>query len=83
LARIFNLPVGKEKAFISTYQGLGFLQNDRLVIQSPVKKLKEFSPDFTTGLATEVQLNDSLAKKAISYYQVASWLIKNKQYKSN
>lgn len=77
---IFNLPEGKEKAFISTYQGLGFLQNDRLIIQSPVKKLKEFVPNFKTGLATEVRVNDSLAKKAIAYYQVASCLIKNKRY---
>jgi phosphoglycerol transferase MdoB-like AlkP superfamily enzyme len=80
---IFNLPAGKEKAFISTYQGLGFIQNGRLILQSPVRKVKEFVPDFTTGSATEVPLNDSLAKKAIAYYQVASWLIKHKRYGKN
>ena len=57
---------------LGTYQGLGFLQNDHLIIQSPVKKLKEYIPDFKTGSATEVPLNDTLAKKAIAYYQVAS-----------
>jgi phosphoglycerol transferase MdoB-like AlkP superfamily enzyme len=77
---IFNLPAGKEKAFISTYQGLGFIENGHLVIQSPVRKLKQFKPDFKTGSAVEEPLNDSLAKKAIAYYQVASWLFKNKKY---
>jgi phosphoglycerol transferase MdoB-like AlkP superfamily enzyme len=77
---IFNLPEGKEKAFISTYQGLGFLQGDRLVIQSPVKKVKQFKPDFETGSAVEEKIDEALEKKAIAYYQVASWLIKNKRY---
>ena len=80
---IFNLPEGKEKAFISTYQGLGFIENGLLIIQSPVRKVKEYAPDFKTGLAKEVPLNDSLAKKAIAYYQTAAWLIKHKYYKKN
>lgn len=80
---IFNLPAGKEKAFISTYQGLGFMQNGRLIVQSPVKKVREYMPDFKTGAATEVPVNDSLAKKAIAYYQTAAWLIKHKRYTKN
>jgi phosphoglycerol transferase MdoB-like AlkP superfamily enzyme len=80
---IFNLPPGKEKAFISTYQGLGFIQNGHLIIQFPVKKLKEYIPDFQTGLAAETPVNDTLAKKAIAYYQTAAWLIKNRQYTKN
>jgi phosphoglycerol transferase MdoB-like AlkP superfamily enzyme len=80
---IFNIKPGKEKAFISTYQGLGFIENGKLIIQSPVKKLKQFKPDFKTGSATEEPLNDSLAKKAVAYYQVATWLFKNKKYSKN
>jgi phosphoglycerol transferase MdoB-like AlkP superfamily enzyme len=77
---IFALPAGRERAFISTYQGLGYLRNGQLVIQTPVKKLKEYEPDFTTGKATETAVIDSLAKQNIAYYQCASWLIKNKRY---
>ncbi|GEO08971.1 sulfatase [Segetibacter aerophilus] len=80
---IFNLREGKEKAFISTYQGLGFIENERLVIQSPVRKIKQFKPNFATGSATEERVTDSLAKKAIAYYQVSSWLFKNKRYNRN
>ena len=77
---VLNTPVEKQRAFISTYQGLGFIQNNRLVIQEPVKKLSEFIPNFTTGDATATPLTDSLLKKAIAYYQCASWLLKNKKY---
>ncbi|MDQ6813970.1 MAG: sulfatase-like hydrolase/transferase, partial [Bacteroidota bacterium] len=80
---IFNLPAGKEKAFISTYQGLGFIQNEHLIIQSPVRKVKQFKPNFQTGSAVEEPIDDSLAKKAIAYYQVAAWLFKHKRYNKN
>lgn len=77
---ILNLPAGKEKAFISTYQGLGFIQNGQMVLQSPVRKVKGFIPDFTTGDAKEAQVPDSLVKKAMAYYQVAAWEVKHKRY---
>jgi phosphoglycerol transferase MdoB-like AlkP superfamily enzyme len=77
---IFALPAGKERAFISTYQGLGFLKNGELIIQSPVKKVEEYKPDFITGKALRQPLTDSLVKQAISYYQCASWLIRNGKY---
>lgn len=80
---IFNLPAGKEKAFISTYQGLGFIEKAHLIIQSPFKKIEAFKPNFETGMALQEPLNDSLAKKAIAYYQVSSWLIKQKKYTKN
>jgi phosphoglycerol transferase MdoB-like AlkP superfamily enzyme len=77
---VLNTPVEKQRAFISTYQGLGFLQNGKLIIQEPVKKIAEFLPDFVTGSATATAPTDSLVKKAISYYQCASWLLKNRKY---
>lgn len=77
---MFNLPEGRERAFISTYQGLGYLRNGQLVILMPPKKEDEYIPDFTTGKATKTQLNDSLVKQAIAYYQTAAWLLKNKKF---
>lgn len=77
---VLNLPIGRERAFISTYQGLGFLTTNNLIVQSPVKQVKQYQPDFSNGTATEVPVNDSLSRIAIAYYQVASWLLKNKGY---
>ncbi len=78
---VLNTPAEKRRAFISTYQGLGYLQNGRLIIQSPVKKIEEFVPDFATGNAIAATTTDSLKKKAISFYQCASWLLDHKKYR--
>jgi phosphoglycerol transferase MdoB-like AlkP superfamily enzyme len=76
---VLNTPVDKQRAFISTYQGLGYLRNGKLVIQSPVKTVRTYTPDFKTGNAVSATMNDTLTKQAIAYYQAISWLLKHKQ----
>lgn len=76
---VLSMPADKQRAFISTYQGLGYLRDGKLVIQMPVKTVKEYIPDFTNGNAVAVPVNDSLAKEAIAYYQAISWLLKHQQ----
>ena len=70
----------KRRAYISTYQGLGFIKGDQLLIQSPVKKVAQYKPDFKTGEAISTNINDTLVKIATSFYQTAAWLIQNKRY---
>lgn len=77
---VFTENYNNQKAYISTYQGLGFLKNDQLIIQSPVRKINQFIPDYKTGSASITALNDTLATMATSLYQTAAWLIKNKKY---
>lgn len=77
---IFNTPAEKQRAFISTYQGLGFIQQGRFILQSPVKQIKSYSPDFVTGKNTVVSADSGIIKSAIAQYQVAAWLIKHKKY---
>jgi phosphoglycerol transferase MdoB-like AlkP superfamily enzyme len=77
---IFTNPAPPERLFISTYQGLGYLKNNQLVIQKPVKKVDAYLPDFVSGNAKKITTTDSLAEEAIAVYQVASWLIKNNGY---
>ena len=77
---VFNTAKEKRRAFISTYQGLGFIKENQLLIQSPVKKINQYTPNFKTGEATITNTNDSLVKMATSFYQAAAWLIKNKKY---
>jgi phosphoglycerol transferase MdoB-like AlkP superfamily enzyme len=76
---IFAITEEKQRAFISTYQGLGYLRNGRLVIQSPVKRVNAYTPDFSTGNAVPVTLDDTLANEAIAWYQSISWLLKHKK----
>lgn len=74
-----HTPAEKRHAFISTYQGLGYLHNGQLVIQKPVKNITEYTPDFITGNAKPVPVNDSLAREAIAWYQSISWLLQHKK----
>ncbi|MBS1741701.1 MAG: sulfatase-like hydrolase/transferase [Bacteroidetes bacterium] len=69
-----------ERAFISTYQGLGYVTKDKMTIQMPRKKVSTVQPDFTTGNSTLLQRDSLLENKAMSLYQSAAWLIKNRGY---
>ena len=80
---LFNIEPQKCRAFLSTYQGLGYLQNGNLVIQSPVKKVDQYIPDFKTGNAVNVKVDKNLAGLAIAYYQCADWLLRNKKQSAN
>jgi phosphoglycerol transferase MdoB-like AlkP superfamily enzyme len=69
---VLNTSNTKRRGFISTYQSLGFLKDSQLIIQSPVKKINQFVPNFITGDAKPTKTNDSLSKQAIAFYEVAS-----------
>ena len=80
---LINAEPGKHRAFISTYEGLGYIKNGNLVIQSPIKKITQFKPDFKTGNATATVVDHDLASQAIAYYQCAAWLLDNKKQTYN
>ncbi len=79
---IFNTPVEKQRVFISTYQGLGYLANGILVIQSPVKKIRAFMGDREITGSLNSPGMDTVINRAVSSYQAMAWLIKNKKYGS-
>lgn len=70
------------RAVISTYQGLGLISGDTLIIQSPKKNVTSYRVDFATGEAKAIKGDESAMKKAIAFYQVAAWMVKNKKYRS-
>ena len=78
---IFNLTKQQQRAFISTYQGLGYIKDSSLVIQSPLKQIKQYKPDFATGQATLMPLNNDLKKQAMAYYQCAFYMLSKGLYK--
>jgi phosphoglycerol transferase MdoB-like AlkP superfamily enzyme len=77
---IFKTPAGRERAFISTYQDMGYLSAGKLVILSPQRKIEQLVPDFATGSAVRAPLNDSMVNAAIAWYQGANYLYKFKKY---
>lgn len=82
----------KPRAFMATYQDLGFIKDNVMTIISPVKKVKQFSLtlDPKAGVGEEFQLyyeqkpiekiRQDLVNESVSYYQTASYLLKNHLY---
>ena len=79
---LFSLEPGRERAFISTYQKLGYLKGDRLVVLDVRKP--PLVTEGLTGIATSGQPpeNDKqLVREAIAWYQAASHAFHNNALK--
>jgi len=78
---IFRTAAGRERVFISTYQDVGYIRNNKLVILSPQKKIETMAPDFVSGTATRINPDQPLINEAIAWYQGANFLYKSGGYK--
>jgi phosphoglycerol transferase MdoB-like AlkP superfamily enzyme len=75
---LFRVEPGRERAFLSTYQELGYMHGDRLTSLVPRMPVKQMIPERATGDATPVDHPDPVdAKDAITYYQTAAYLFTN------
>ncbi len=68
---IFNLEPGRERAFISTYQKLGYLKSNRLVVLD-VNRQPAIVDGLKTNPANPPTSDTQLINEAISWYQSAS-----------
>lgn len=79
---IFKLEPGRERAFISTYQSLGYLKDHKLVILDPQKHVVAY--ELSDDMQPTRKINDNaLVKEAIAWYQTASRSFKNGLMKQN
>ncbi|MBN8577609.1 MAG: sulfatase-like hydrolase/transferase [Cytophagales bacterium] len=74
---IFQLEPGRERAFISTYQALGYLKGSNLAILSPRQKVEMFALDEKLNPYKKVNI-DTLESEAVAWYQTASYAFKHK-----
>ena len=77
---IYKAPLANDRLFISTYQDMGYIKNDTLVILSPQQKINMYKIDFNTGVNTKIPIDQNLKNEAIAWYQGASFLFNNKGY---
>ncbi|PBJ15771.1 LTA synthase family protein [Flavobacterium sp. ACN6] len=80
------------RAFIATYQDLGLIKDNVLTILSPKQQIKQFQlkTNNKAGIKSEFQIyydeiplkaaNKNLIDETISYYQSASYVLKEKEY---
>jgi arylsulfatase A-like enzyme len=57
------------RAFIATYQKLGYLTTDELVVLSPGRQIEEWRLNAQQNIAAPVQLPVALVERAIGIYQ--------------
>jgi len=85
-------PDYKPRAFIATYQDMGLIKDNVLTILSPKQQVKQFNVQINPkpGIAPEFQIDYNetpmkteradLVKETISFYQTASYMLKEKKY---
>ncbi|MBB3226734.1 phosphoglycerol transferase MdoB-like AlkP superfamily enzyme [Luteibacter sp. Sphag1AF] len=75
---LFRIEPGRERAFISTYQELGYMHGDRLTSIVPREPVKQVIPNRETGdTVPEPRIDQADEEAAVSYYQIASYLFTN------
>ncbi|MFN8333582.1 MAG: sulfatase-like hydrolase/transferase [Cyclobacteriaceae bacterium] len=72
---INKLEPGRERAFISTYQSLGYVKNNELIVLSPQFKTESFS--FTASSDLHVTRDTTAVSEAIAWYQSASYAFRH------
>ena len=65
------------RAFVGTYQKLGYLQNDTLLILSPQQQTESCLLNAAKNEQTAISISKTLLEKAVAYYQSACLLFKN------
>jgi phosphoglycerol transferase MdoB-like AlkP superfamily enzyme len=66
------------RAFITTYEKLGYLKDDKMVILSPKKVVDFYEFDRRDGKVRQLNPRDNYTLEALSYYQGANYLYKNR-----
>ena len=66
---ILRLPASEGRAFISTYEKLGYLKDSAMVILSPKKEVEYFHFDRKTGAVATIPPSEPLLLDALAYYQ--------------
>lgn len=67
----------RERTFMGTYQKLGYVQNDTLIILSPQWMAEAYLLNASKTEQQAIPMDDILLQRAIAYYQSAFYLFKS------
>lgn len=68
----------RERAFLSTYQKLGFMDDNSLVVLEPGKKIESYAYRRDDGLLTPAPDKHRLVEETLAYYQGGNIMYKNR-----
>jgi phosphoglycerol transferase MdoB-like AlkP superfamily enzyme len=80
---ILRADAAPERAFISTYQKLGYLTGDRLLVVGPKRRLDSYAVARLDGSAREIKPREQDVADTLSYFQGASYIYKNRLNRLN
>ena len=75
---ILNDSATTSRAFISTYQKLGYLTEDKLLVLGPRKYAAQYQIDRLSGAAQAQPVDEQLMLEMLAYYQGGNYLYKNR-----
>jgi len=75
---ILDEDAGSPRAFISTYEKLGFLKDDKLLVLSPKKEVSFYTCNLLEGKTSEIPLQEAYLQDALGYYQGTNYLFQNR-----
>jgi phosphoglycerol transferase MdoB-like AlkP superfamily enzyme len=65
------------RALIATYQKLGYLKDNKLIVLSPNQKIEQYNVTKDTQMNKSISIDSSLAEEAIANYQTCFYFIEN------
>ncbi|GFE57567.1 LTA synthase family protein [Geobacter sp. AOG1] len=80
---IMNMADGEERAFISTYQKLGFIKGDKLLVLGPQKETGFYSFSRHDGTTTQIPPQEELLLDGLGYFQGMNYVYKNRLNRLN
>lgn len=75
---ILKMEAGPGRAFISTYQKLGFIKGDKLLVLAPKKEIGYFRFTRQDGKTTEITPQEELLLDGLGYMQGSNYIYKNR-----
>ncbi len=76
---IMKMRPGEERAFIATYELLGYIKGDLLLVSEPRKPIAGYRSDRKSGAVKMTEPPAEMVEDMIAYYQGAFSLYKNRQ----
>jgi len=80
---ILRAGAAPERAFISTYQKLGYLTGDRLLVVGPKRRLDSYVVARADGSEREIAPREQDVADTLGYFQGASYIYKNRLNRLN
>lgn len=73
---IFNDKDGPERAFIGTYQKLGYIEENRLLVLDPGRKTEYYKFTRNDGKTVKISPDENLLLNGLAYYQGSAFAYK-------